>query len=307
MFGQPVTLRVMHSIGTQTDDIGCNNGCTSMYIITDRHSVTKIAETLPHSQPQLLPELKQQHLMVQPQQHAQVEHHSQPLKRTPLQVNLQPKQQQQQQQQPAELPIQSQQDELDVSDEDDPVNECDEDSEWNDDNEQELTQDMEEVTVMLATLEQSHFSSQNDENAKKSGSSGAAAVVHDNAQKDSNPDYLQCPHDGCELKFIDEEPLIEHFRLQKKGQSIACSCCGKKCQSLRHLSVHITMHKNTPGIINQCPICKTRFSTKGSLKRHLNIHTGVKPFQCPTCLRRFSRNHDLKKHLNSRTTSCQTK
>ena len=45
----------------------------------------------------------------------------------------------------------------------------------------------------------------------------------------------------------------------------------------------------------KCEVCDKSFKTKGHVKRHMMVHTGIKPFQCVICEKHLSRNSDLKK------------
>ncbi|XP_042224520.1 longitudinals lacking protein, isoforms H/M/V-like isoform X15 [Homarus americanus] len=52
-----------------------------------------------------------------------------------------------------------------------------------------------------------------------------------------------------------------------------------------------------------CGICTKRFhgrNSKSNLDRHMQIHTGVKPFQCPLCPHRANRKGNLKTHIEAR-------
>nr|XP_027211448.1 replication initiator 1-like [Penaeus vannamei] len=52
-----------------------------------------------------------------------------------------------------------------------------------------------------------------------------------------------------------------------------------------------------------CGTCGKRFhgrNSKSNLERHLQIHTGVKPFQCPLCSHRANRKANLKTHIEAR-------
>lgn len=44
-------------------------------------------------------------------------------------------------------------------------------------------------------------------------------------------------------------------------------------------------------------MCTTSFSTKGSLKVHMRLHTGSKPFKCPFCELRFRTSGHRKTHI----------
>jgi len=45
-----------------------------------------------------------------------------------------------------------------------------------------------------------------------------------------------------------------------------------------------------------CSICHKQYSSVKTLKRHMMIHTGEKPFQCPFCGRCFNQSHVMKRH-----------
>jgi len=47
-----------------------------------------------------------------------------------------------------------------------------------------------------------------------------------------------------------------------------------------------------------CTVCDKRFTMKGSLKLHKQIHTGDKLYSCIWCEKRFATQHYLSVHMN---------
>jgi len=43
-------------------------------------------------------------------------------------------------------------------------------------------------------------------------------------------------------------------------------------------------------------MCDVAFSRSGSLKRHMRLHTGEKPYKCSLCNRSFNESGHLRRH-----------
>lgn len=74
-----------------------------------------------------------------------------------------------------------------------------------------------------------------------------------------------------------------------------CSTCQINYDSKAGLKEHMATHKSDDDI-STCPVCLKKFSCPNSLKRHMLVHTGTKPYVCEICDRRFSQSSILKRH-----------
>ncbi|CAH8831990.1 unnamed protein product [Trichobilharzia szidati] len=74
-----------------------------------------------------------------------------------------------------------------------------------------------------------------------------------------------------------------------------------------HLKHHSLLHKNHLSL--SCSQCGKSFSSKENLRRHMNMHLGLKPYTCQICHRAYSRTSErsqcMKKHRLKETNAAQ--
>ncbi|GFU31962.1 hypothetical protein NPIL_149081 [Nephila pilipes] len=49
--------------------------------------------------------------------------------------------------------------------------------------------------------------------------------------------------------------------------------------------------------VKKCPYCSYTSSFSGSIKKHMAVHTGDRPYVCDTCQKSFTQKENLKRHL----------
>ncbi|XP_030837309.1 zinc finger protein Xfin isoform X2 [Strongylocentrotus purpuratus] len=119
---------------------------------------------------------------------------------------------------------------------------------------------------------------------------------------------VKCGGCGKEAEVLNQDdtsPDLTEF-------SYICDICKSRAQ--KKLRLHQLINGGTfaaqeqpdrtePKRKHPCPHCFKEFNSQKDMKRHTNIHTGLKPYACDTCGKSFSQSCSLKRHLVTHTDS----
>ncbi|MEE6499233.1 hypothetical protein FKM82_003368 [Ascaphus truei] len=109
----------------------------------------------------------------------------------------------------------------------------------------------------------------------------------------------------CEKSYGTQRDLREHAVLHTGLRPFCCEDCGKSFNRRTSLLIHrknscAPASRNTRTLF-QCPLCKKELSNSCSLRNHMRVHTGERPFTCPYCSKGFRQKSNLRIHLRLHT------
>ncbi|KAK6644740.1 hypothetical protein RUM43_001009 [Polyplax serrata] len=101
---------------------------------------------------------------------------------------------------------------------------------------------------------------------------------------------------------------IEIVETVPQRKCLNCFVCKEQFSTYLELKEHLAkVHKDVSDA-PFCEICGKNFTCTNSLKRHMAVHTGFKPYKCKICERKFSQGSILKRHIltheNQKPFSC---
>ncbi|XP_061747160.1 zinc finger protein 773-like isoform X2 [Nerophis ophidion] len=97
----------------------------------------------------------------------------------------------------------------------------------------------------------------------------------------------------------DDEDSKEDKTCHTDNTLFECSHCDKTFKYHSHLKRHMIIHTGVKPF--SCSICGLSFTRKDNMKEHTRTHKGEKPFSCSVCDSRYARSQCLKLHLKRHT------
>lgn len=92
---------------------------------------------------------------------------------------------------------------------------------------------------------------------------------------------------------------IKKYTRMTANKKFKCLICGKELANGSILKRHIRIHTGVRPF--QCSLCNKRFTQSNDLTAHMRSHTGSRPFKCEVCGKGFTQRQNVKKHMLTHT------
>ncbi|XP_028164132.1 zinc finger protein 260-like isoform X2 [Ostrinia furnacalis] len=105
-----------------------------------------------------------------------------------------------------------------------------------------------------------------------------------------------CMCEQCGRIFQSMALLKDHMWVHTGEKRFKCDRCEKSFTQKTNLVFHMRVHGASRPTY-ECPLCGKHFAFYNNRRRHMFIHTGLKPFKCETCGKCFTTAGEQRAHV----------